>query len=91
MTGPTCPYCNHENERDDIGNPDDYETECSECEKTFMYSVEYEPIFASRKADCLNGGEHEYRPMIGAPAEYFANRLRCWVCRCESITIGGQS
>jgi len=58
-----CPYCEYE-----MDDPDDcyepcviYEKECPACEKTFVFQVEYTRNYDSFKADCLNGGKHQYK------------------------------
>lgn len=83
----TCPYCEAEIEPcEESREPcSDIQIECGECEKTFIYQIEYDPCYYERKADCLNGGDHDYRPIVGAPAEYFEKRLRCWDCRHETL------
>ncbi|WP_409266873.1 hypothetical protein [Massilia sp. BHUDP2] len=80
-----CPYCEADlGEPDDCYEPTDHEHECHECSKSFIFGVEYERTYYPRKADCLNGGAHRYKPMIGAPVEHFAGRVRCEDCGEES-------
>jgi hypothetical protein len=81
----TCPYCDKdvkpcEDSRDQSVN---IEKECPHCEKTFLYQIEYEPTYQAWEVPCLNGGEHDYRRICGAPAEYFINRRRCHHCSKE--------
>ena len=85
MSEMICPYCEK-----DIPAPEEqrdqntcYSTECPECGKTFVFWVEYYPSYTEEKAPCLNGGEHDWQPICGAPAEYFANRRRCSYCQEE--------
>lgn len=72
-----CPYCEHE-----IEAPDDYnetftryDYKCENCNKTFTFSVEYERNYESRKAPCLNGGEHDY-----SKANFVTNKIKCKYC-----------
>ena len=58
----TCPYCEKEfkEENDGEGPYKRYDAECPHCDKSFAYEIEIEIITTSYKADCLNGGEHEW-------------------------------
>ncbi|TDO21916.1 hypothetical protein [Pedobacter duraquae] len=78
----TCPYCEKLNEiPDDCHTQDEqYETECSDCEKIFGFTVYYIKGTDEYKLPCANGGIHEYQPIVGAPREYFINRFRCSHC-----------
>lgn len=80
-----CPYCGKELEDpDDCYSPDRiYEWECPYCEMNFVFTVEYWPSYDSEKADCLNGGKHNWKNIIGYPKEYFENKRRCSVCSNE--------
>ena len=83
MKDVTCPYCGHEMEvcRDDgFACEEDilYRQECPNCEKEFVLTVEYSWSYSSFKADCLNGGEHKWRPLITCPKEY--TQMRCDDC-----------
>jgi len=81
-----CPYC----EKDVIpGEGYDqevlYEQECSYCGMTFTYFIQYEPSYTSQKAPCLNGGDHDFKKIIGCPEEYFKDKYRCSYCEQEII------
>lgn len=85
--GLECPYCEA-----DLGEPDDcnlplenYEHECHECGKYFIFNVEYEKTYHPYQADCLNGGEHKYKPIRGYPEEYYRGRHRCEDCDHETM------
>lgn len=81
-----CPYCEHDcgDYFDDCHESNvEYEHECEECGKNFIFTIEYDPTFSGFKADCLNGGEHEYEPICGVPKEAFENRYRCKNCSKE--------
>ena len=78
-----CPYCEAE-----IDDPDDcyeqettYEHECRECEKSFVFQVEYSRDYSARKADCLNGAEYDYKKRATIPAEYAV--MCCKMCGHE--------
>lgn len=80
-----CPYCEKEmREPDECHDPDvNYEKQCPHCEKYFVFTVGYIKTFDADKAPCLNGGDHGWKPIIGAPAEYFKGRFRCIYCGDE--------
>ena len=56
------------------------QAQCPHCEKYFMVSSSMSWYVEGNKADCLNGGEHEWKQIIGAPREYFVGRQRCNNC-----------
>ena len=81
-----CPYCDHDcgDYFDDMHDPDvDYEWECEGCGKIFIFVISYTPSFSERKADCLNGGKHDYEPICGAPREFFKDKYKCTDCGKE--------
>ena len=57
-----CPYCNKEVDIDltAIDVEEVQEQECPHCDKTFAFTCEVSVDIYPRKADCLNGGEHNY-------------------------------
>lgn len=78
-----CPYCEHDcgDCFDDQHEQDvEYEHECEECGKKFMFTINYYPSFSSNKADCLNGGEHQWEKIDGIPVEMFKDKYRCSQC-----------
>lgn len=84
-----CPYCDKENEDPYIEGPqvdEVYEHECEHCEKTFVFTIDWSINYYEDKADCLNGGEHNYEKICGYPKEYFENKRRCSMCSKE-ITL----
>ncbi|WP_026536949.1 hypothetical protein [Arthrobacter sp. 9MFCol3.1] len=88
MKDVTCPYCDHDFDlsHDDGAFYDQdraEECECPNCEKYFMVSSSIIWEHEAHKADCLNGGEHDWKPMLGYPKEYFADRERCDACDAE--------
>ena len=58
----TCPYCDHtystgyDNEKCE----EHYQAECPACDNIFAYQIEIEITTISCRAECLNGGEHEW-------------------------------
>ena len=86
-----CPYCDHNcgDYFDDQHEQDvDYEHQCGNCEKNFIFIITYYPCFSASVADCLNGADHCYVPVIGSPQEYFKNKFRCKWCS-KKITKNG--
>lgn len=81
-----CPYCGAgvEINHDDgygFAEYDLHEQECSVCGKVFVYTTMIHFSYTTYKADCLNGGEHNYRKTATFPPE--AARLRCTQCGDE--------
>jgi len=75
----TCPYCDYSF---DIGHYDKeagdrYEQECYACNKYFAYEIEFHITTTTYKADCLNGGEHEWTTIPCYP-EFMTQRY----CPC---------
>ncbi len=89
MKDMTCPYCEHDF---DVCNDDghgcdpstNYEQECPACEKTFVFNVEYNPVYTEWKADCLNGGKHQWKHR---PVEWIGqlDRHVCSACSKEDL------
>jgi len=81
-----CPYCGEDveiNHDDGYGYSEDetHQQECGACGKTFTYTTMIHFGYSTRKADCLNGGEHDYRMTATYPPEFA--RLRCKMCDDE--------
>ena len=55
--------------------------DCPECDKTFVFQTTIVLYYDAKTADCLNGGEHDYKKTDTIP-ERFA-RLRCETCGDE--------
>jgi len=90
--GPDCPYCDRENDYTDCEYYETctrYEHECEHCSKKYLVEVEFDPIYMSRKADCLNGeAEHAYCDPMKVPSytkAYDTVRI-CKVCGHNDIT-----
>jgi len=77
-----CPYCDKECEADCESNEPDrvYEHECENCEKNFVYTLDYTVHYSEQQAPCLNGAEHEWVPVRGWPERAFAGKQRCQHC-----------
>lgn len=81
-----CPYCGH---GQDINHDDGYgfrEEEvfnqiCNSCQKTFTFTTSIIYHYEVEKADCLNGGEHNWEPTHSFPKEY--TKMRCTMCDDE--------
>lgn len=83
MSDIECPYCGHDQEvcHDDGANYDENKThkmECCECEKTFVFNTYISFNYSSEKADCLNGGDHNWKPTATFPKQY--SRMVCCYC-----------
>ena len=81
-----CPYCGHEFEichDDGHASIEDeiYHEQCPKCEKNFVFTICYHISYREYKADCLNGGEHDYQRTITFPPE--CARMRCTMCGDE--------
>ena len=77
-----CPYCGHEYEvcQDDghaTGDGKTYREQCPECEKFFALIPSISYSYEGYKADCMNGGEHDWREREQSSG--FKTRL-CWSC-----------
>ena len=78
-----CPYCGcwQEINHDDgygYGEDEVYEQECGDCEKTFVFNTSISYYYDAKKADCLNGGEHIYKPSMTYPVRY--TKMICRDC-----------
>jgi hypothetical protein len=65
----TCPYCGYKDEDSwelpEEVSGDGYGHICDHCGKQFQFTSDTSRTFNSSKADCLNGGEHEWKPILG--------------------------
>ena len=83
MTTMNCPYCGAQQRTssDDADGMREEETqarECSSCEKNFTFQIKISLSYTTEKADCLNGGEHAWKPTVTWPKHY--TRMRCHGC-----------
>lgn len=77
-----CPYCGHSQEvchDDGQGYSEDeiHQMECSKCEKNFTFTTVISFDYYPKKADCLNGKEHNF--VLSKTVPEFAADL---VCEC---------
>jgi len=76
-----CPYCgewqeiNHD---DGYGEGETFEQECADCEKNFVYTTAIIFYYDAKKADCLNGADHNYEPTRTYPKKY--TEMKCVDC-----------
>jgi hypothetical protein len=81
----TCPYCEHSfryrHDGEEAGER--YEEECPKCSKIFAYEIEFEILTTAFKADCLNGGEHEWK--ISACYPEFMTQRYCACGKSEYV------
>ena len=80
MSDIECPYCGHEQEvnHDDGANYDEsvtHQMECYECEKEFVFTTCISFDYYPEKADCLNGGAHDFKPTCTVPRQY--TKMQC--------------
>ena len=78
-----CPYCGAEQDichDDGYGYAEDeaHEQECNDCEKTFSFTTSISFSYVATKAECLNGGEHQYKPTMTVPQRH--TKMRCTDC-----------
>lgn len=80
-----CPYCSRDNivEDDYYEAETDYEGQCTTCGKYFKFHAFYTLDFWSVKADCLNGGVHDFKKIYTLPefsTPEFPTTFKCVVC-----------
>lgn len=83
MNNHECPYCNapQEHTNDEGFRQDETWTEeCTECGKSYRLQGWYVEEYSAEMADCLNGSDHDYRPITGYPREYFLGKFCCKMC-----------
>ena len=88
MSDVECPYCGKYQE---INHDDGYgyqegeifNQECDDCEKTFAYTTSILFSYDAEKADCLNGGDHNWKPQITYPKKY--TKMECTMCGCTRV------
>lgn len=77
-----CPYCeqwqeiNHD---DGYGWEEDvvHQQDCS-CGKTFTFTTSISYYYEAEKAECLNGGDHDFKPTTTYPRE--ESKMECSMC-----------
>jgi len=78
-----CPYCDADveiNHDDGYGYEDGqtFKQQCGNCDKTFVFTTTISFNYETEKADCLNGGEHEWETSHTYPK--FFTKMRCTMC-----------
>lgn len=81
-----CPYCGAELEvchDDGFGYEEGvkHEMECDKCKKRFVFETSIFFIYEPKKADCLNGAEHNYKRTVTFPEEF--SMMKCEFCGAE--------
>lgn len=82
MSDINCPYCDKEqdiNHDDGRGYLEDelHRQEC-DCGKTFIFTTSLSYYYEPYKADCLNGGEHDWHPTHTYPKRF--TKMQCSMC-----------
>lgn len=76
-----CPYCGHaQSDSWECGESSE-EYHCGECHKKFSYETETYRTFTSRKVDCLNGAEHDWKKLTYPD---YPDAKRCRSCHRTS-------
>lgn len=83
MSDVKCPYCGEEQE---INHDDGYgyeqgelhNQECGDCGKSFAFETCISIDHVAFQADCLNDGNHVFKPTKTFPKE--CSRMRCETC-----------
>ena len=78
-----CPYCETELEichDDGFGYEEGvkHQMECWRCEKSFVFETSISFDYDPEKADCLNDGNHEWKPQTCYPREF--TKMECSMC-----------
>ena len=81
-----CPYCNEELEvchDDGFGYKEGvkHKMDCQCCGKSFVFETSISFYYEPEKADCLNGGKHDYQLTYTYPREF--SKMRCSICDDE--------
>ena len=78
-----CPYCdagldiNHDDGYG-YGENELYQQDCDSCGKTFVFTTSISYYYDATKAECLNGGEHDYYPTHTYPTQF--TQMECSLC-----------
>lgn len=86
-----CPYCEKEldiNHDDGFGYEEGvtHQMECKHCDKSFVFTTSISFYYDPEKADCLNGGEHNYELTHTFPKPW--SKMRCSMCdKKRDLTI----
>lgn len=93
MVSVTCPHCDEEfeDEIEDYNEDELHEIECPKCEKIFGYIILFSIDTSSCELPCGGrdgDGPHEWKKLIGWPAEHFENKYYCMHCGLETVKKG---
>lgn len=86
-----CPYCHYEMDNPEECYEEDktYEHGCGSCGKQFVFTLSYSVDYHPRRADCLNGAEHDYVKTSTYPPRYAVTY--CAMCGTERpLTTGDE-
>lgn len=101
MSDIDCPYCGHSQEvchDDGFGYKEgiNHEMECYECEKNFVFQTCISFDYYPEKADCLNDGEHNFKPTVTFPVSIQKWHVPCAMrkeiaqpMKCAKFALGG--
>ena len=83
MSDLNCPYCDAElevNHDDGQGYEEGvlHEMQCRKCDKYFVFETSISFYYQPEKADCLNDGNHIYKPQHTSPS--FFTKMQCQTC-----------
>lgn len=78
-----CPYCGKGLEvcHDDgqgYAEGVKHQMECGHCNKSFVFETSISFYYEPEKADCLNDGNHKYKPTNTYPKEF--TKMECVMC-----------
>ena len=87
MSDFNCPYCDAELDvchDDGLGYEEDvkHEMQCGVCDKNFVFETSIMFHYEPKKADCLNTGSHNLKPVKHFP-QYWPDWVRCEDCAYE--------
>jgi len=93
LSNVNCPYCDAENSIYEEELNTVHETECGECDNTFTYTIEMQPVYLVHRADCLND-IHNYE-QIGQVQKFNQKngqigkitRFKCKECDAERSVV----
>ncbi len=82
-----CPYCDTplDIEHDDgqgYKEDEQHQQQCDSCDKTFVFTTSVSYCYDPIKADCLNGGKHDMKPVMALP-KHWPDWKRCADCGHE--------
>ena len=82
-----CPYCHAKIliEGTEDKQETNYETDCPECGKFFIYGFYISKNYYTQAAPCLNGAAHEFKQIEGFPTAFFVGKERCVWCGLERV------